>query len=796
MDPLEAFMAEINTVVVQATAAAVTKAADIERHGDLEADKPDLLNDTEQFEGFDAENVRTVGNEDSNSDSDGDVYASARAADAGEYDDDGNLIVPGKPSSGKMPPLPPVDHSTIEYPPVRKQFYVEHADTRAWTVQQVAEFRQQETIVASGHDVLKPIQSFMHAGFDGKLISAIARAGFEAPTAIQAQALPCAMSGRDIIGIARTGSGKTMAFVWPMLVHIMDQPELVDGDGPIGLILAPTRELAAQIYTETKKFCKVYGLQAVCVNGGVSKWEQVKALKAGCEIVVATPGRLIDIVKAKGTNLQRVTYVVLDEADRMLDMGFESQVRSILGNVRPDRQVLMFSATFRKRVEGLARDAVRNPVRITVGVVGQSNENVSQKIWILPDDGAKWGWLSSNLATFLGDGKVLVFVGNRAGCDELSGSINRLLGGSQTAPKCLSIHGERTQQSRDDAIRQFKSGAVQVIVATDVAARGLDIKDIRTVVNFDKARSMDLHVHRVGRTGRMGVDGVQPGVAHTLVTKSENDFAADLVFNLRKSKHAVQEDLLALARTSKHFKDNGDLGAGGYGGGRGTPLGFDSEGDGYGGAGRGGVGRGGGGIGFSGGGRGRGGGGRGGRPAGIGFGGSSRHEDDDGDAALHGSSWGSGRPSMSGFVQASASKPEVQAPTLPTVGAPAAAPAAVPARRSRFGVPPPEFAEAAAGAGGATPGISAAIGGGGSGASESGAGLSGAAGTALGAGLGAGEVAGASGGGGAGGEVTDPSGGKKRKSRWGEAAPEEEAARLAKIVLPPHARGYVPGMKY
>jgi ATP-dependent RNA helicase DDX42 len=237
-------------------------------------------------------------------------------------------------------------------------------------------------------------------GFDAKLIHAIAKAEFEAPTAIQSQALPCALSGRDIIGIAQTGSGKTLAFLWPAIVHMMDQRELDVGDGPILLVLAPTRELVIQIHAEAKRFMKPYHMNVVALHGGVSKWEQQKALKAGCEAVIATPGRLIDLLHTKATNLRRVTYLVrctvggvlrcasavvvivkvLDEADRMLDMGFEKQVRSILNTVRPDRQTLLFSATFRKRVEGLAKDAVRNPVRITVGHVGQSNENISQKV--------------------------------------------------------------------------------------------------------------------------------------------------------------------------------------------------------------------------------------------------------------------------------------------------------------------------------------------------------------------------------------------------------------------------------
>ena len=167
-----------------------------------------------------------------------------------------------------------------------------------------------------------------------------------------------------LTGIAKTGSGKTAAFLWPMLIHIADQPELKPGDGPIGLVLCPTRELALQIYAEAKKFGKVFGYNVCCCYGGGSKWEQSKALEEGAEIVVATPGRMIDMVKMKATNLERVTYLVLDEADRMFDMGFEAQVRSICDHVRPDRQTLLFSATFRKKVEKLARHALTDPIRV------------------------------------------------------------------------------------------------------------------------------------------------------------------------------------------------------------------------------------------------------------------------------------------------------------------------------------------------------------------------------------------------------------------------------------------------
>ena len=223
-------------------------------------------------------------------------------------------------------PLPPVDHDAVPYEEFWKEFYTPCAAIVALDAGGVAVRRRDLNIKVRGADVPCPITSFAEAGFDAPLSKIITKQGFSTPTPIQSQALPAAMSGRDVIGIAKTGSGKTMAFVWPMLVHIMDQRVLEKKEGPIGLVLAPTHELAHQIYTEARKFAKVYDVNVCAVYGGASKWEQKQALMKGAEIVVATPGRMIDMVKNKSTNLTRVTYLVLDEADRMFDMGFEVRV--------------------------------------------------------------------------------------------------------------------------------------------------------------------------------------------------------------------------------------------------------------------------------------------------------------------------------------------------------------------------------------------------------------------------------------------------------------------------------------
>ncbi|KAH9632877.1 hypothetical protein HF086_002699 [Spodoptera exigua] len=434
-----------------------------------------------------------------------------------EYDEDGNPIAP--PKKKFIDPLPPIDHSEIEYEPFEKNFYTPHEDIEKLTPQQVEELKKNLGVKISGPDPPKPVSSFAHLGFDEQLMKAIRRSEYTQPTPVQAAGVPAALSGRDLIGIARTGSGKTAAFLWPLLVHIMDQKELAPGEGPIGLILAPTRELAQQIYMEAKRFGKVYNIRCVCCYGGGSKWEQCKALEGGgAEIIVGTPGRVIDLIKCKATNLQRVTYLVLDEADRMFDMGFEPQVRSICSHVRPDRQALLFSATFPRRVERLAREALHDPVRVQHGAAGEACHLVAQHVRIFQKPEEKWTWL-----------------------------LNHLLEAEQTAANlgvqqydALLLHGDMEQADRNKVITAFKRNENNILVATDVA-----------VINYTVARDIDTHTHRVGRTGRAGARGD----AYTLLDKNKDkDFAGHLLRNLEGVQQEVPEDLMQLAMQSAWFR--------------------------------------------------------------------------------------------------------------------------------------------------------------------------------------------------------------------------------------------------
>ncbi|XP_045536772.1 ATP-dependent RNA helicase DDX42 [Papilio machaon] len=460
-----------------------------------------------------------------------------------EYDQDGNPIAP--PKKKIIDPLPPIDHSEINYEPFEKNFYVPHEEIENLTHQQVEDLKKSLGVKITGPDPPRPVSSFAHLGFDEQLMKAIRKSEYTQPTPIQAAGVPAALSGRDLIGIARTGSGKTAAFLWPLLVHIMDQKELAPGDGPIGLILAPTRELAQQIYMEAKRFGKVYNIRCVCCYGGGSKWEQSKALEGGAEIVVGTPGRMIDLIKCKATNLQRVTYLVLDEADRMFDMGFEPQVRSICNHVRPERQALLFSATFPRRVERLARDALHDPVRVQHGAAGEACDLVTQhvKIFNKPED--KWTWLLNNLVEFLSAGSVIIFVTKKLEAEQTAANL-----GVQEYDALL-LHGDMDQADRNKVITAFKRQENSILVATDVAARGLDIPHVRTVINYTVARDIDTHTHRVGRTGRAGVRGH----AHTLLARDrDREFAAHLLRSLEAVQQEVPEELLQLAMQSAWFR--------------------------------------------------------------------------------------------------------------------------------------------------------------------------------------------------------------------------------------------------
>ncbi|KAG0368451.1 ATP-dependent RNA helicase ddx42 [Gamsiella multidivaricata] len=562
-DPLDAFMAKIDTQVQQeAEKPSVEKV----RRDDIEdEDYVESYMKHMKKKGITIGQGGPVRERDEDADSDEEVYATARAVDgASETQFDADDMAYETQGKKEITPLPRMDHSRQNYIEIEKCFYEEHEDIAKLSEEQVRQIRMDLDMRVSGADVARPCISFAHFGFEEALIETIRRAGYTEPSGIQRQAIPVALSGRDIIGIAKTGSGKTAAFLLPMITHIMDQQELDKGDGPIGVVLAPTRELADQIYSEAKRFARAYGLRVAVVYGGANKHDQLKTLRSGVEILVATPGRLIDMIKIKATNFRRTSFLVLDEADRVFDLGFEPQVRSICDNIRPDRQTLLFSATFQKRVEKLAREVMTDPVRISIGNVGQINSDVTQVIQTLKDDSLKWNWLMERLHEFEALGSVLIFVSRKNGVVELTENLKK------AGVKCECLHGDMLQQERDKAVHDYKVKQFPTLVATDVAARGLDIKSIRTVVNYDVARDIDSHVHRVGRTGRAG----EKGTAYTLITEKDDRFAGDLVRNLEQFGQAVSPDVLKIAMQNPRFRKSrqfmgGHRGGGGDRGGRG-----------------------------------------------------------------------------------------------------------------------------------------------------------------------------------------------------------------------------------
>ncbi|KAI4101780.1 MAG: hypothetical protein L6R37_004757 [Teloschistes peruensis] len=447
-------------------------------------------------------------------------------------------------SKKKKKDLPTVNHAKLNYQPFRKNFYHEPLELNEMTEEELADLRLElDGIKIRGVDAPKPVMKWSQCGLGAQSLEVIQRLGYESPTSIQAQAIPSIMSGRDVIGVAKTGSGKTIAFLLPMFRHIKDQRPLDSLDGPVGLIMTPTRELATQIHKECKPFLKALNLRAVCAYGGAPIKDQIADLKRGAEIIVCTPGRMIDLLAANSgrvTNLRRVTYVVLDEADRMFDMGFEPQVMKILANIRPDRQTVLFSATFPRQMEALARKTLAKPVEIVVGGRSVVAPEITQIVEVRSEE-TKFIRLLELLGKLYEeekneDDRALIFVDRQESADGLLKDLMR------KGYPCMSIHGGKDQIDRDSTIDDFKAGIVPILIATSVAARGLDVKQLKLVVNYDAPNHLEDYVHRAGRTGRAG----NTGTAVTFITSEQDRYSLDISKALKQSGQEVPEDLQKL----------------------------------------------------------------------------------------------------------------------------------------------------------------------------------------------------------------------------------------------------------
>ncbi|EOO02070.1 putative pre-mrna-processing atp-dependent rna helicase prp5 protein [Phaeoacremonium minimum UCRPA7] len=436
----------------------------------------------------------------------------------------------------KKKDIPTIDYSKIDLNPIRKNFWVEPYELGQLTEEEVTELRVElDGIKVTGKDIPKPVQKWSQCGLTQPMLNAIENLGYDKPTPIQMQALPVIMSGRDVIGVAKTGSGKTMAFLLPMFRHIKDQDPVKD-DGPIGLVLTPTRELATQIFRDCKPFCNALGLRAVCAYGGPPIKDQIAELKRGAEVVVATTGRFIDLLAAnqgRVVNLRRTTYIVLDEADRMFDMGFEPQVMKIFANIRPDRQTVLFSATMPRIIDALVKKVLKNPVEITVGGRSVVAQEITQVVEHREekDKFLRLLELLGELYVHDDDVRALIFVERQEKADDLLRELLRKGYG------CMSIHGGKDQVDRDSTIADFKSGVCPVLIATSVAARGLDVKQLKLVVNYDAPNHLEDYVHRAGRTGRAG----NTGTAVTFVTEEQDNCAPGIAKALEQSGQPVPE---------------------------------------------------------------------------------------------------------------------------------------------------------------------------------------------------------------------------------------------------------------
>ncbi|XP_076436582.1 putative ATP-dependent RNA helicase DDX23 [Babylonia areolata] len=426
-------------------------------------------------------------------------------------------------------------------------------DDRHWTEKSNDEmierdwriFREDFNISCKGGRIPNPIRYWKESALGSDILEVIDRVGYKEPTPIQMQAIPIGLQNRDIIGVAETGSGKTAAFLIPLLVWIQSLPKIVrleDADqGPYAIILAPTRELAQQIEEETRKFGECLGIRVVSVIGGISREEQGFKLRQGCEIVIATPGRLIDVLENRYLVLSQCTYVVMDEADRMINMGFEPEVRKILDhlpvtNQKPDnddaeddikmlqnfnskhkyRQTVMFTATMPPQVERLARTFLRRPTVVYIGNIGKPVERVEQIVYMLTETEKR-----HKLVEVLNAGvepPIIIFVNQKKGADVLAKSLEKM------GYNATTLHGGKGQEQREYALASLKGGAKDIMVATDVAGRGIDIKDVSLVINYDMARTIEDYTHRIGRTGRAGKEGT----AITFLTKEDSMVFYDL----------------------------------------------------------------------------------------------------------------------------------------------------------------------------------------------------------------------------------------------------------------------------
>ncbi|KDO33612.1 hypothetical protein SPRG_01601 [Saprolegnia parasitica CBS 223.65] len=400
-----------------------------------------------------------------------------------------------------------------------------------------------------------PVLTFDDTPFSSEIKACFTRAGYTSPTPTQAQSWPIALTKQDMISVAKTGSGKTVGFLLPSFYHISKNTKPTRD--PRILVLAPTRELATQIEAEVKKFSRAKPfVRSACIYGGAPKYMQIRQIEIGVDCLVATPGRLNDLLELKKVNLRSIEILVLDEADRMLDMGFEPQIRKIIAEIPTQRQTLLFSATWPKAIQKLAREFLTNPVQVEMGDINmlQANKDIVQNV-IMCDESEKHVKLAELMDKVVKmenpdnkdltqHVKTIVFFRTKRTCDQFA---NHYWNDGFAVG---ALHGDKEQHQRTLTMNQFKMGTINLLFATDVAARGLDVKDVGVVINYDMPggqNGIEDYVHRIGRTGRAGAKGQ----AFSLFTKSDTGCAKQLVDILTEAQQEVPADLAALAATKR-----------------------------------------------------------------------------------------------------------------------------------------------------------------------------------------------------------------------------------------------------
>ncbi|KVH95742.1 DEAD-box ATP-dependent RNA helicase 21 [Cynara cardunculus var. scolymus] len=423
---------------------------------------------------------------------------------------------------------------------------LEEMTERDWRI-----FREDFNISYKGSKIPRPMRSWVESKLSSELLKAVERAGYKTPSPIQMAAIPLGLQQRDVIGVAETGSGKTAAFVLPMLTYITRLPPISEeneAEGPYAVVMAPTRELAQQIEEETVKFAHYLGIKVVSIVGGQSIEEQGFKIRQGCEVVIATPGRLIDCLERRYAVLNQCNYVVLDEADRMIDMGFEPQVVGVLdampsSNFKPEnedeeldekriyRTTYMFSATMPPAVERLARKYLRNPVVVTIGTAGKATDLITQHV-IMVKESEKMSRLQKLLDELV-DKTAIVFINTKKSADFVSKTLEK------SGYRVTTLHGGKSQEQREISLEGFRTKRFNVLVATDVAGRGIDIPDVAHVINYDMPGNIEMYTHRIGRTGRAG----KTGIATTFLTLHDTDVFYDLKQMLTQSNSPVPPEL-------------------------------------------------------------------------------------------------------------------------------------------------------------------------------------------------------------------------------------------------------------